>query len=162
MKKIKVILVMLMAICLMVIGGCGGTGTSSNESGKDKPSGETNEQVLFEDDNVKVSFIEIFEMPELVGTCYVRLKVENKSSKTVNVSLKDTYVNDIAQMMGTGLPIVLESGKTSQQPFFFGYGNLSIDSKDEIRKIEFKVWLTDNGNYDTVVETDTLVVEFNK
>jgi hypothetical protein len=65
-------------------------------------------------------------------------------------------------MMGTGVPIVLEPGKNSQQPFFFGYGNLGITSKDEIEKIEFKVWLMDNDNYDTVVETESLIVEFNK
>lgn len=122
---------------------------------------EMKEQVLFENENLKVSFIEIFEMPELVGTCYLLLNVENKSDKVVTTYLKDSYVNDTAQMIGSGVPMTLEPGKNSQTPFFFGYSSLGIESKDEIKKIEFKVWLTDD-NYDTVVETETLVIDFNK
>jgi hypothetical protein len=106
--------------------------------------------------------MEIFEMDGIPNNCYLRLNVENKSDKTVMVSLKDSYVNDTVQMMGTGVPIVLAPGKNSQQPFFFGYGNLGITSKDEIEKIEFKVWLIDDDTNDTVVETESLVVDFTK
>lgn len=161
----KKFLTMVLAMGMLVLSGCMSTGTPSsepNEPNSGDSSEETKEQVLFEDDSAKVTFIEIFEMPELVGSCYVRLKVENKSDKTVRVSLKDSYVNDTAQMMGTGVPVILAPGKNSQQPFFFGYSNLGISSKDEIEKIEFKVWLMDDETYDTVVETDSLVVDFTK
>ena len=160
-KKILAVAAMAM---VMMASGCGGsTSTSENAGMTGSTSSIENpvtEQVLWDGENVKVSFIEIFEYDYLPGTCYVKLKVENKSDKTVMVSLKDSYVNDTAQMMGTGTPIVLAPGKNSQQPFFFGYTNLGITSKSEIKKIEFKVWLMDNENYDTVEETDTLVVNF--
>ena len=122
---------------------------------------ESQTKVLWDDENVRVTFVEIYEVPELVGTCYLRLKVENKSDKTFTVYLKDSYVNDTAQMIGSGIPMELAPGKNSQTPFFFGYGNLGITSKDEIDKIEFKVFLMDEGS-DIVVETEALVVEFNK
>lgn len=158
MKKIIVAL-LLLAMMIMVI-GCDTTETPSGDT--ENPSttegASTQEQVLVDNEVVKVTFIEIFEEPSIANTCYVRLKVENKSDKTVMVSLKDSYVNDTAQMMGTGVPIVLEPGKSSQQPFFFGYGNLGITDKSEISKMDFKVLLMDNDTYDIVLETDSLTV----
>lgn len=163
MKKLKVILAIALAMGMLVLSGCDGSSTTENptENSSQVESQTPTEQLLFEDENVKVTFVEIFEMPELVGSCYLRLKVENKSDKTVTVSLKDSYVNDTAQMIGSGVPMTLAPGKNSQTPFFFGYGNLGISSKDEIEKIEFKVWLWDE-NFDTVVETEPLVIDFSK
>lgn len=153
----KKLLALMLALGMLVLCGCDTTDTQSGD--KSTATNTATTKALYEDDNVKVSFVEIFEMPELVGTCYLRLKVENKSDKTVTVSLKDSYVNDTAQMIGSGVPMELAPGKNSQAPFFFGYSNLGISSKDEIEKIEFKVWLMDD-NFDTVVETKTLVVDF--
>ena len=163
MKKFHGIVAIALVMVMLTLVGCDGSSTTENPT--ETPSqGEsqsgTNEQVLVDNDIVKVTFIEIYEEPSLPGNCFLRVKVENKSDKTVTVSLKDSYVNDTAQMIGSGVPMTLAPGKNSQTPFFFGYANLGISSKDEIEKIEFKVWLMDD-NYDTVVETDTLVVKFN-
>lgn len=169
MKKLRVILVMVLALCLLGLCACDITDTTDNTSGNNNPGNTptengsgVQEQVLLDDEKVKVTFIKIFEEPSLPNNCFLQLKVENKSDKTVMVSLKDSYVNDTAQTMGTGVPIVLAPGKNSQQSFFFGYGNIGITSKSEIKKIEFKVWLMDNDTYDTVVETQPLVVDFTK
>ena len=158
----KKLIALLLVLSTFVLSGCV-SNPPENPSGEspDKPN-ENDVQVLVDNENVKVTFIEIFEMPELVGTCYLRLKVENKSDKTVRVSIKDSYVNDTAQMMGSGVPMILAPGKNSQAPFFFGYGNLGITSKDEIQKIELKVWLMDDDNFDTVEETDSLVIDLSK
>ena len=159
MKKIISLFMAIILLCGLV--GCTDSGTSESNTTDDSNSSlapETQEQVLVDNDIAKITFIEIFEEPSIPNTCYVRLNVENKSDKTVMVSLKDSYVNDTAQMMGTGVPIVLSPGKNSQQPFFFGYGNLGISDKSEITKIEFKVLLMDNDTYDTVLETESLTV----
>ena len=157
----KKFIAVLLLFGVLALSGCGDSSGDTNNPNEGGSPDTKNEQLLYEDDKVKVTFIELYEEPSLPGNAYLRLKVENKSDKTVTVYLKDTYVNDMAQMMGTGVPIVLATGKSSQQPFFFGYGNLAITSKDEITKLEFKVWLMDD-NYDTVVETESLVVELNK
>ncbi len=152
----------VLAVSMLVLVGCEVALTSDNgliEVSNSEVSQEVvTSQLLYGDDKVKVSFVEIFEMPGLVGTCYLRLNVENKSDKTVTVSLKDSYINDTAQMIGSGIPMVLAPGMKSLTPFFFGYGNLGINSKDEINKIEFKVWLLDD-DYNTVVETESLVID---
>lgn len=156
MKKIFALVVSL--VMALMVSACGGSGSASSSESSSEVVAPIEEQVLWDSENVKVSFIEIFEADYLPGNCYLKLKVENKSDKTVMVSLKDSYVNDTAQMMGTGVPIVLAPDKNSQQPFFFGYTNLGITSKSEIKKIEFKVWLMDDENYDTIEETDNLVI----
>ena len=160
----KKFLIMVLALSMTVLSGCDLTEVQFDSQSDAESAAESTEVAtaieLYEDENVKVSFIEIFEMPELPGNCYLRLKIENKSDKTVTAYLTDTYVNDTAQMMGTGVPIVLAPGKTSLQPYFFGYGNLGISSLNEIKKIEFKVWLM-GENSETVFKTENLVVEFN-
>ena len=163
MKKYKEIVVIVLVAGMLVLSGCDGSSTTTTPSTSESQSESQNNtisQVLVDNESVKVTFLEIFEEPSLPGTCYLRLKVENKTDKKVTVSLKDSYVNDTAQLIGSGVPMVLDTDKNSQTPFFFGYGNLGIGSKDEIKKIEFKVWLIDD-NYDTVVETEPLVIDFN-
>lgn len=164
MKKFHGIVAIVLVMCMLVLGGCDSSSTTdkpTETSGQSESQVGTEAKVLIDNDIVKVSFVEIYEEPSLPGNCFLRLKVENKSDKTVTVSLKDSYVNDTAQMIGSGVPMTLAPGKNSQTPFFFGYTNLGISSKDEIEKIEFKVWLYDE-DFDTVIETESLVVEFSK
>lgn len=164
MKKFHGIVVIVLVVAMLALVGCDGSGTTENPT-ETPTQGEsqsaTAEQVLVDNDIVKVTFIEIYEEPSLPGSCFLRVKVENKSDKTVTVSLTDSYVNDTAQLIGSGVPMTIAPGKNSQTPFFFGYGNLGISSKDEISKIEFKVWLWDENN-DTVLKTDALVVDLSK
>ncbi len=163
MKKFKGSMVGVLVAGMLVLSGCDGASTTpppSESASQSESQKNVVEQVLVDNESVKVTFIEIFEEQSLPGTCYIRVKVENKTDKTVTVSLTDSYVNDTAQTIGSGLPMTLAPGKNSQTPFFFGYSNLGISSKDEIEKIEFKVWLMDE-NYDTVLKTEDLVVEFN-
>ena len=158
MKKIVCVLLVIVLLCGLV--GCIGNGTleKTGDNPDDKQTTEKKEQVLVDNEDVKVTFIEIFEEPSISNICYLRLKFENKSNKTVWFFLKDSYVNDMAQMMGTGVPIILESGKSSQQPFFFGYENLGITQKSEISKIQFKICGKDDETNDTVFETESLII----
>ena len=153
MKKIIALLILL-ATCIGLV-GCDEESTPSDE-----PTPNV-EQLLYEDENIKVTFIEIFETGGLSGYCYLRLKVENKSDKTVIIVPDDSYINDTEQRLLSGSPMELAPGKKSLSPFFFSYGNLGITSKDEIEKIEFKIRAVDE-HYDTLFETDILVIEFNK
>lgn len=159
MKKIWTLVISLLMVIMM--GACGGStptssGPSSSSSTTDNPA---KEQVLWDSENVKVSFVEIFEIDYIEDTCYVRLKVENKSGKTITVYPKDTYVNDTSILFRSGMFMQLLPDKQSQTPFYFSYNNLGITSKDEIKKIEFKIWIKDE-NHDTIEETETLVVTF--
>lgn len=160
----KKFLAMVLAMGMLVLSGCMSTGTPSSEP--NEPNGgdsseETKEQVLIDDENMKVSFIEIFEEPSISGVGYLRLKVENKTDKTVTVYPRDAYVNDTATTLGSGVAMKLAPGKNSQAPFIIFYGNLGITSKDEIEKIELRLTF-DDENYDMIAETETLVIDLTK
>ena len=162
MKKFMVI---VLALGLLAMSGCDSTTTSSGESTDQTTAvtsqSETKEEVLFESDDMKVSFIEVFEDANISGAGYLRLKVENKTDKTVTVYPKDAYVNDTSVILGSGVPMTLAPWKNSQAPFIIFYSNLGITSKDEIQKIEFRLTF-DDENHDTIAETETMVVEFTK
>ena len=154
--KCKVLMVVL---CVMLV-MCGCSPETSTDVSTDNAvteSQESMEQVLIDNDNVKVTFKELYEEDSVPDTCYVRLDVENKSGKKVTVYPEETYVNDMAAMLCSGVPMVLDVDKSSQTPFFFTYKNLNIKSKDEIEKIEFKLRLEDE-DYNSVFESDELII----
>ena len=165
----KKILAMMLVFATLMLSACGGSDTTSGSSNGDvnnnsndgASQGATEVQVLVDDANMKVSFVEIFEEPSISGCCYLRLKVENKTDKTVTVYPKDAYVNDTAIILGSGVPMKIAAGKNSQAPFIIFYGNLGITTKDEIQKIEFKLTF-DDENYDTIAETETMVIDLSK
>ena len=157
MKKILTLVVALAMVLTM--GACGGSTPSSSSSSFSITNNAVKEQVLWDSENVKVTFIEIFEVDYIESTCYLRLKVENNTDKTVTVYPKDAYVNDSSILLGSGVPMELAPGKNSQAPFIIHYANIGITSKDEIQKIEFKLTFRDDS-FDTVVETDNLVITF--
>ena len=161
----KKFLAIVLLFCMLVLSGCISMDTPSDDSGN-KPTEDNSQsnndiQVLVDNEDIKVSFIEIFEEPSISGAGYLRLKVENKTDKTVTVYPKDTYVNDTSVIFGSGMAMKLAPGKNSQAPYIIFYGNLGITSKDEIQKIEFKLTF-DDENYDKIVETETLVIDLSK
>ena len=160
----KKFLVMVLALGMM-LSGCDSVTTPSSDStdpSTDVTSqSETEEEVLFESEAMKVSFVEVFEAEGVAGAGYLRLKVENKTDKAVTVYPKDAYVNDTAVTLGSGVPMTLLPGKNSQAPFIIFYSNLGITSKDEIQKIELKLTFEDE-NYDMIAETETMIIEFDK
>lgn len=155
MKRI-LSLVLSLAMLLMV-SACDGSGSTSSGDSTPPITNPVEEQVLWDKDNVKVTFIELFEEPYIQGVAYLRLKVENNTDKTVTVYPQDAYVNDTSIILGSGVPMKIVSGKKSQAPFIISYTNLGITSKDEIQKIEFKLSFEDES-YDTIVETEILVI----
>ena len=125
------------------------TGASAVSSTSLKESSEAKkdvEKVIYSDSNVKVSFIKVSDAADVVGVtaCYVHLKVENVGSKTFTVALTDAYANNSAVAILSGLPMTLEPGKNSKQPFMFGYNEI-LKSADEVEKLEFKINLLDEN-----------------
>lgn len=122
----------------------------------DKNDTSNNEKVLLDNEIAKVSFVELYEEEYVPETCYMRLRVENKSDKKITVYPKDAYVNNTSILLASGVPMTIEPGKVSQNPFFFTYKNIGIDTKDAIQTIEFKLSF---DNDESMVDTEALLVE---
>lgn len=128
------------------------------EQQADISASESVNEVLYQDDMITVSYVEIFEEPGVSGTCYVRLFVENNTDQAITVYPKDASVNGTMTQFLSGVPMTIEAGKNSQQPFFFTYSNLSIDKMSDVKNLEFKLWVTDKDT-NTLLETGALSVK---
>lgn len=156
MKKILLEVIILTMVVFMVSCSNGDMSVSGEASNNEVV--ETTEQVLVDNDVIKVTYIKLFEESTIPETCYLQLKVENKSDKTLTIYPKDAYANGTAIIIGSGVPMELATGKNSQTPFFFTYKNLGITGVDEIQNVEFKLWAVDD-DFETVIETDVLKIE---
>ena len=141
MKKALIFLAVALIFCLM---GCS---TETQE-----PTSDSEPTILIDDDVIKASFVKVYEESFLEGSCFLQLLVENKSEQPVYVFLADAYVNDVSVMMGSSVPMNIEPGKKSQNPFTFSGFTL-----DEVDVIEFKISVLDE-NFETIEETETLKV----
>lgn len=162
----KKFVAMMLVFITLVLSGCDALtapveGNSDSEPSEENSQSEVIEQVLVDDENMKVTFMELYEEPSIAGSGYLRLKVENKTDKTVLVLPMDTYVNDTSILLGSAVNMTLAPGKNSQTPFIIFYKNIGITSKDEIQKIEFRITFHETGN-GVIAETETLTIDFNK
>ena len=122
--------------------------------------------LLYSDDICEASYIEVFDYKDVYGdeaqdleTCYIRLLVKNNSEKQINVMLSDVSVNGMMTEAFRGMPMIIEPGMKSQEPFFVSYTNLDIKEKSQLEEIQFKIWIVDE-NFDTILKTDPVKIEF--
>lgn len=121
---------------------------------------EPKNDVVFENDDYKISFVK-FEDPQIGVTTYnLYLKIENNTDQEIVAMLKDGYANDTAITFMTGLPVVIAPGKNAVGGFIFGYNNLGFDSIDDITKLEFKFIAYKSDDYSTVYESPMLELNF--
>lgn len=148
----KFLAIFLSALMLFAYTSCGID--ESDNGGSQQESTKSDEQVIYTDEHIKVTYIKVADAKDVAGvdltTCYVYLKCENVSSHTYTVSLTEAYANDSAVTMMTAVPITLSAGKNSNQPFMFGYNNI-LSSTDDLTKLDFKIMLLDESA--KVIET---------
>lgn len=168
-KKKKIVLVI---VCIVIfVSGLITLSTSPDDtsdtngtSATSKPVENKNEvkeeldEVLYQDDNFKITFVD-FKDPKVGVTSYnLLLKIENNSEKTVIVSPSDGYANDELVFLGSGLPVKINPHKKATGAFVVGYGNTSIQSIEEIKTLELKLTLYDENYSEKVLETGNLVI----
>lgn len=118
------------------------------------------ENILYEDENFKVSYIDFKDLNMGVTMFHLYLKVENYSDKSVNVFLRDGYANDTSIHFMSGLLYEILPGKNAVCVNSFGYDGLGFDSIDDVEKLEFKVDISDSDTWDTILETDMIELNF--
>ncbi len=167
MKKFISVLIIIAVIFLTFI--CVFSLLSTDNKENDKSSSDTivstesndkenQKQKVYEDDYIKVSFVELFEEKSVKGASYLKLLIENKSDKDIMISLKDISVNNMMVNSGSGMPMVITPNSSSQQPFVLFTGAAGINSSNEINEILFKVMVLDNNTTKTLEETKQLKI----
>lgn len=134
--------------------------TSSVVKEETKKEQKKSDTVIYSDDDIKVKFIKVEDAADTVGVtaCYIYLDVENTGSQKYTVSLTEAYANDTQITMMSGLPMTLEPGKSSKNPFMFGYNNI-LTSADDVEKLEFKIVLLNDEMNDIIKTTKTITVK---
>lgn len=160
------VIVVLFIVLIAVASQSDSNDTSSESSSEDESStvnseeSKDDERILYEDDNFKISYIDITD-PNSGLTMYImNLKLENKSENSVFISLEETYINDTqVQFLGGNLSFDgTLPGKKSICSFSFGYDKLGIKSIEDIKNIEFTIKLTDTDFSEVYLETDTIKI----
>ena len=132
---------------------------TAQQSVDESSSGEkTNSDVLYADDNFEITFVD-FKDPKLGVTSYnLLLKIENNSDQTVIVSPSDGYANDEGVFLGSGMPVKVKPNKKTTGAFAVGYGNTSIKSIDEIKKLELKLTMYEESFSKALMTTDNIAI----
>lgn len=115
------------------------------------------EQVFYEDDILKATFIDVVE--EMApGNAYIRVVFENKSDNDITVFPSESSVNDTMVQYFSGTFATMKAGKKLNYACFFPLENANISSVDEIEKLEFSLKI-DDENMNQLAMTDTITIE---
>ena len=137
-----------------------GEETALGEVSKTSEKEDKKENIIFENDDYKVTYVD-FEDKELGITMFhLTLKFENKSDKSVAVTFEESYANDTAIQFISGFPLEILPGKNAVAHNGFGYDGLGFDSIDDVKKLEFKLVIRDSESFREIMRTDTLVLNF--
>lgn len=156
---IFVSIAVIITVVSILVGGNDDTDNSNITSSTVAEANEDKQEEIFEDDYMKVTYIECFDKKSVDGATYLRLSVENKSDKNITVSLEDVSVNGAMVNTGSGVPMTIAPGKSSQQPFILFTGAAGIGSSDEIDSISLKISLLDNDTSEVIEETKQIEID---
>ena len=134
-----------------------GQTANTDVSDNTKATVADNETLIFEDAYIKAYYIKLIEQDAIQGAFYLQLRVENKSTQEITVSLNNASVNGISTTIGSGIPMEIQTGNASKQPFIVFSNNLDINSVADISDIDFSFYLMDK-NMHVIEETDIITL----
>lgn len=112
---------------------------------------EPGSELLASNDFIDVSFELLYEESGIQGVAYLQLAITNKSERELWVYLDRGAVND--EQLSTflsGVPTYIMPGKTSRNPAIISYSQLTIESVEEIRTVEFDIVVADRESLSEV------------
>lgn len=103
-----------------------------------QPSGssETEDQVLIEDGYVRITYSGSGEAVGVSGAATVNFRVENLSDQEFTVYPKDSYANDTAVLLTSGVPATVAPGKSYVYPWVLSYAAVGIESYGDLKDLE--------------------------
>ena len=137
---------------------------TTEETNQENKDNAEEDKVLYSDDRFKITFVNLVDMKTGITMYNMNLKLENNSNKNVMIQLEDAYINDtkITFLGGNADFDGTAPGKKSICAFAFGYANTGINSIEDVKKMEFKIKLTNSDKYsETLLSTDTITLNFN-
>lgn len=158
-----VIIIAMIAMIAVIIGSDDGSTTATSDIETSTSQTEKKDYpVIYEDNYVKVSYIKVFSdetVDQYVeGVAYLQLRVENKSKQTFTVSMTKAAINGMSTTIGSGLPMTILPGNSSEQPFILFTKNTGVSNADDIEKLQFSLYLFDE-NINSIEETKNISIK---
>lgn len=155
-KRITAFLMVTMLLlsftaCEDVLSGTGTSSISATSESADS-SEDSQKKVVYDSDNLKVTFLKAYDQDGIEGVFYFQLLVENKSNQYAWVYLDKVSIDGYSTTAMSGVPMNIKAGEKSQQPFIFSYNNLDAKSISDVKNIKFQVVME---NADTSAKIDT-------
>ena len=133
---------LVVVVAAVGIGGVIGQMRSS----ADEPV-ETQALVLAEDEYIRLTYTGAEAAPGLDGVALVSFRVDNLSDQEFTVYPANSYVNDTAVLLTSGMPATVASGRSYVYPWSLAYSALGIESYDDLEALEteFQLWAEDGS-----------------
>lgn len=154
---IIVIVVGALVACYFVISNSKNKSSNTNQvANEDNNTTDVSNKegiLKYEDDLMKVYYLDACEVDGVEGVFYLTIKVDYLGSEDskVMVSLSDVYVNDeVVNLPMSGTPLYIIGGRSGTNAFIISYSTLSIDKLSEVKNIKFKVELSDADTMKTI------------
>ena len=144
---------------LLLLPSCGSSSETGSQEKEETPETVT-EQVFYEDDILKATFVNVSEQAGLNGVGYIGVKFENKSDSEITVLPMDSSVNDTMAMYFSGVPATMQGGKKLNYAWGFYFDKAGITDISEVEKLEFSLEIVDE-NMHQLVRTDIITIEVN-
>lgn len=161
-SKAKRLLIAFITIMLIILIAVVASPSDSSDSGgtetTTQSSASNSAKVIYEDSTIKASYIKVYDDSFIDGAVYLQLLVENKCDKNIMVTLSEAALNNMSTTIGSGAPMVIAPGNSSQQPFIIFTGNTNVSQASDISNLEFKFLVFDNDSMATLKESATIKI----
>lgn len=161
-SKAKRLLIAFITIMLIILIAVVASPSDSSDSGgtetTTQSSASNSAKVIYEDSTIKASYIKVYDDSFIDGAVYLQLLVENKCDKNIMVTLSEAALNNMSTTIGSGAPMVIAPGNSSQQPFIIFTGNTNVSQASDISNLEFKFLVFDNNSMATLTESSTIEI----
>ena len=133
MKRVVALLIALMILTLLT--GCG---AEMNEDDETLLSNiETNAQtpiIIYEDEILVASYLGLSDVAGQIGMSFI---LENKSDEEIMVLPLNSSVNDVMVQFVSGMPAIIQPGKTFSQIWMANPQVVGVSDSSEVKEIEF-------------------------
>ena len=112
------------------------------------------EQVIYEGNDIRVTALG-FDSEDFFGPA-IKVLIENNSPKDITVQSRNSSVNGL--MVDAIFSSDVAAGKKANDSIVFFSSDLEISGITTIKDIEFSLHVIDADSWDSIVDTDTIVI----
>ncbi len=133
----------------------GGEAEQAAESGNTAGSVTIEEQVLLDQDGIRITAMEY--TPDSIWGDGIRLLLENNSDRTVTVGCKALIVNNY--MITDLFSSEVAAGKKANEVMYLSSSGLKAAGIDTVGQVEVYFQIFDSESFDTIMESDCVTIQ---